>query len=117
MCDKWRNNFQNFCDWALKNGYREDLSIERKNVNLGYCEENCEWITLVEQAGNKQSTIYLTHNGITKSIKEWSNDNEIKNMGLTHMNLYRRKYAGCSDEDIYVHQKGEQNSITMMVNP
>lgn len=55
VCDECLKNKQNFFEWALKNGYSEDLTIERIDVNGDYCPENCTWITMSEQYKNKQS--------------------------------------------------------------
>lgn len=54
VCDEWKNSFESFYEWAMNNGYREDLTIERKDNDGNYCPENCEWITLAEQAKNKE---------------------------------------------------------------
>ena len=53
VCDEWKNDFKSFYDWAISNGYRDDLSIERKNNNGNYEPKNCTWIPLSEQAKNK----------------------------------------------------------------
>ena len=45
ICSEWLN-FEAFRDWALKSGYKDNLTIERKNPFLGYCPENCTWIPL-----------------------------------------------------------------------
>lgn len=57
MCDEWKNSFEAFRDWAMANGYRDDLTIERKDVNGNYCPENCCWITLAEQERNRRDTL------------------------------------------------------------
>lgn len=50
VCDEWKNSFIKFYDWAIKNGYKQGLSIERMNPKGNYCPENCEWITLRENS-------------------------------------------------------------------
>ena len=48
VCEEWRNSFQTFYDWAMKNGYTDDLTIDRIDSTKDYCPENCRWITLSE---------------------------------------------------------------------
>lgn len=72
VCDEWRESFEVFMDWSIKNGYAEDLSIDRIDVNGFYCPDNCKWSTAKEQADNKSSTRYYTYNGETKNISQWA---------------------------------------------
>ena len=41
VCEEWKNDFLKFYDWAMKNGYKESLTIDRIDVNGDYCIENC----------------------------------------------------------------------------
>lgn len=55
LCDEWMQ-FEPFAKWAMDNGYREDLSIDRKNNDGNYEPSNCRWITNKQQANNTRKT-------------------------------------------------------------
>ena len=59
ICTEWLMNKRKFVEWALDNGYRPGLTLERVDVNKGYSPDNCAWITIQEQQYNKQNTIKL----------------------------------------------------------
>lgn len=53
VCKEWRDNYQSFETWALKNGYDDSLCIDRIDNEKGYAPDNCRWITMMEQAHNR----------------------------------------------------------------
>ena len=55
VCEEWVEDRTKFFEWALNNGYEDNLTIERIDVNGNYCPENCKWIPMHEQYKNKQS--------------------------------------------------------------
>lgn len=69
VCDSWNSKFENFYDWAVNNGYREDLTLERIDVNGGYCPKNCCWIPLSDQAKNKRNIRYVNLGGKLMPLK------------------------------------------------
>lgn len=71
ICEEWFD-FKKFYDWAMSNGYKQGLSIERINVNGNYCPENCTWITMIEQASNKTTNTYIEYNGIRDTVSGWT---------------------------------------------
>ena len=82
VCEEWRDSFEAFRDWAMANGYRDDLTIERKDVNGDYCPENCCWATQKEQQNNRSNNLMLTHNGKTQTITQWAKETGINEMAL-----------------------------------
>lgn len=70
VCDDW-NNFVNFQEWALNNGYKEGLTIEREDVNGNYEPNNCRWATMQEQANNRRTCNMITYFDETHSLKDW----------------------------------------------
>jgi hypothetical protein len=53
ICDEWLD-VQNFYDWAMSNGYSDELSIDRIDNDGNYCPENCRWATSTIQSRNKR---------------------------------------------------------------
>ena len=74
ICDEWKNDIKAFYDWAMANGYKDSLTIDRIHNDGNYCPENCRWATVKEQASNRRSNILVTHNGKTQTMKEWANE-------------------------------------------
>lgn len=72
VCDEWKRDFSAFYDWAMKHGYNDSLSIDRINNDGMYSPDNCRWVSNDVQQANKRNNHYVTINGITKSLTEWS---------------------------------------------
>lgn len=70
ICDEWLN-FETFKKWAANNGYEDNLTIDRINVNGNYEPSNCRWATQKEQANNRRNSTYITFNGETHTLSEW----------------------------------------------
>ena len=56
ICDEWLNDFKAFYEWAINNGYKEGLTIDRINNDGIYEPSNCRWITRAEQNRNQRKT-------------------------------------------------------------
>ena len=54
ICDEWKNDFMSFYNWAMKNGYSDELSIDRIDNDRGYSPENCRWVTKTIQSRNQR---------------------------------------------------------------
>lgn len=60
--EEWKK-FETFKDWALENGYSDELTLERINVNGNYCPENCSWENYETQENNRRNTVYCFYEG------------------------------------------------------
>ena len=89
ICDEWKNDFMSFYNWSMKNGYANDLTIDRVNNNKGYNPENCRWANSTQQSRNKSHTIFVNFNGENKTLKEWSEITKIR-----YITLYYRYKSG-----------------------
>lgn len=72
VCDKWKKDFINFYNWAMKNGYEDNLTIDRIDVNGNYEPQNCRWVSKEIQARNKRNNNYITIHNETHCLSEWS---------------------------------------------
>ncbi len=90
ICDEWLD-FMNFEAWAMENGYADELTIDRIDVNGNYEPSNCRWIPISEQQKNRRSSVLVEYNGETHCLKEWA-----KITGIPYHTLHRRKQKGWS---------------------
>ena len=78
ICEEWyiprKRKGKVFKKWALENGYAEDLTIDRIDVNKGYCPENCRWISRELQNNNKRNNRYITYKEKTQTIAQWGRE-------------------------------------------
>jgi len=74
VCDEWSESYESFRDWALQNGYQDNLTLDRKDGSKDYCPENCRWADWVTQQNNKAACRYVTAWGETKTLAMWLKD-------------------------------------------
>lgn len=79
ICDEWEKGFLPFYNWAMSNGYKDDLTLDRINVNGNYEPSNCKWSTKKEQGRNTTANRFITYKGETKTLTEWC---EIYNINI-----------------------------------
>lgn len=87
VCEEWNNDFMSFYNWAINNGYSDDLTIDRIDVNGHYEPHNCRWADNKVQSNNKRNNRYLTLGNETHTMAEWAEITGISNSVI----LYRIK--------------------------
>lgn len=71
VCPEW-HDFEVFYNWAINNGYLENLTLDRINNDGNYEPCNCRWVSKKVQANNTRRNRYIEYNGETHTIAEWS---------------------------------------------
>lgn len=89
VCAEWENSFEAFQEWALANGYRDDLTLDRKDNNGPYCPENCRWVTMEVQNNNRRINRFINHRNETRTLSQWA-----KYAGIHPSTLRRRLDRG-----------------------
>lgn len=64
MCDDWKISFTKFYNWAISNGYNDNLTIDRIDNNKGYTPDNCRWVTPTQQIRNRSNTLLIEYQGV-----------------------------------------------------
>lgn len=107
VCPEWNSpeGYEFFKEWALNNGYKDHLTLDRIDSDGNYCPENCRWATRYAQSINKsnvkkQSDIpvnvrTITYKGETLTLNGWS-----KRIGIHKETLRKRLKLGWSAKDI-----------------
>lgn len=87
VCNEWdsgKYGFLAFYAWAMQNGFKPKLTIERKNVDGNYEPSNCEWIPFADQVHNRHC-----------SIRIWDNNKYISMKTYCDIHLDTNLYTSC----------------------
>lgn len=95
VCEEWMESYHAFRDWALENGYSDDLTLDRINGLGNYEPGNCRWATYSEQANNRKDTVWVTIMGESKPIAVWA-----KEAALPYGAIKARYRAGKRGNDL-----------------
>jgi len=75
ICDEWRSDYLNFRDWAIENGHKTGLTIDRIDNRIGYEPSNCQWITKSENSKKRQregKIQIIEYRGEAHGLRYWS---------------------------------------------
>lgn len=98
VCNEWQE-FQPFYDWAIANGYKDDLTIDRIDVNGNYEPSNCRWVDTKTQSNNTRRSHYITYKGETMTLTQWANK-----LNMNKGTLTKRLNSGWSIEEAFTKQ-------------
>lgn len=94
VCAEWQV-FETYKDWAISHGYSDNLTIDRKDVNGNYEPSNCRFVDMVAQCNNRRSSKFLTYQGRTLSMSQWSRE-----LGISRFVISARVKQGLPIEEI-----------------
>ena len=106
VCKEWANKdngFINFYNWAIKNGYKEEIlpngknkwTLDRINVDGNYEPNNCRWATNKQQCNNKRTNIFVWYHGKKYSIAELCDS-----FGLNYATTLARHHKGWTPSEL-----------------
>lgn len=85
VCREWLEDKTSFYKWAIEQGYREGLTLDRIDNDKGYSPENCRWVDYKAQGNNTRRNHLITYKGQTKTMKQWSEE-----LGINYSTLRNR---------------------------
>lgn len=110
VCEEWNNRygFIAFYEWAIKNGYKDNLSLDRINNDGNYEPDNCRWATKKEQSQNTSTNVYAEYKGQQKVLQEWA-----RVLNLNRNSIYYHYKKGRTIEEIvlFFEKKGAKHEI------
>lgn len=96
VCEEWED-YINFKEWAILNGYRDDLTLDRISNSNGYSPDNCRWATMKEQQNNKTNNRIISIDGISKTLSQWADEK-----GIGRATISWRIKNGWSDSELFI---------------
>lgn len=88
VCSEW-SNFNVFHNWAVENGYSDNLTIDRINPNGNYCPENCRWLTPSDNSKAKARMIKRNDGKVFLNIHDMASFYSI-DTNAVYKSIYRQ---------------------------
>lgn len=96
LCNEWRDNFMMFYEWAINNGYSDDLTIDRIDVNGNYEPNNCRWSNKSTQNANRRNIGKCEYIGVSLHSNGSSYQTSIKYNGKRIFSFQSRSKNECA---------------------
>lgn len=131
VCDEWMNHervktlgrvtkgWVAFKEWALLNGYQDNLSIDRIDNNKGYSPDNCRWADAKTQSNNRGDFVYkITYKGKTQTLKQWCEElglkyqTTLRRISVFHWSYKKAFETKCDAREKLITYKNESKSLT-----
>ena len=107
ICPEW-DIYLNFWQWALPNGYKVGLYLDRIDNDAGYSPENCRFVTSKVSMNNRRSLRNITAFGETKNVTQWSEDARCL---VSRATVYQRLDIGWQPEQALTLPNGTRKPI------
>lgn len=91
VCKEWRDSFEKFRDWAINNGYKKELQIDRIDNDKGYYPGNCRWVTARENSNNRRNSIIFPSGETVAEVAE--------RLGMNPVSIRYRLKSGMSVDE------------------
>lgn len=117
VCKEWLS-FEKFHTWAMLNGYKDNLTLDRINPDDDYKPDNCRWISSDENKMRQRKSILLTIEDTTLSITRWG-----KKLGISRFVISKYyKFAGKEKTEKALSEcllsgKGQVYFVNKFLNP
>lgn len=95
VCDEWIKSYFAFEDWAVNNGYRDNLTIDRIDNNGNYDPSNCRWATKKQQQNNRRNNVIVEVAGVQMTIAEAADK-----YGIERGKAYQRIKLGWTGDEM-----------------
>ena len=72
-----------FRNWAISNGYSDNLTLDRIDNKRGYSPQNCRWVNMKTQQNNRSNNHLITYNGKTQTLAQWCDELKLNRQSMT----------------------------------
>lgn len=115
VCSEWLV-FENFHKWAMANGYKDDLEIDRIDNDGNYEPSNCRWVTKSFNRAHQRQSRFFEVFGIRLNISQWCRALEVdRRIAYQHLNVSEDNFIDWIKEKI-VTGKGQIYFINKFLN-